>query len=230
MTLYGVELIVAEDLEEAASILADTLVEAARAGRSIALTGGHSPGRGYELAAEREPDWSKPSLWWGDERCVPPDDERSNYRLARETLLDRLEAQPGETHRIRGELGAAAAAEEYDRLLEGVRLELVLLGIGPDGHTASLYPNAPALEERERRAVPAEAKLEPFVDRVTMTVPVLASAPEMVYIVTGEDKADAAQRAFGRPPDPATPASLIRSNAGTTRVVADRAAAARLLD
>ena len=78
--------------------------------------------------------------------------------------------------------------------------------------------------------MPAEAKLEPFVDRVTMTVPALASAPEMVYIVTGEDKADAAERAFGRPPDPATPASLIRSNAGTTRVVADRAAAARLLD
>ena len=230
MTLYGVELLVADDPGQAASILADTLVEAARAGHAIALTGGHSPGHAYQLAAEREPDWSKASLWWGDDRCVPPDDDRSNYRLARENLLDRLEVQPAETHRIRGELGAEAAADEYDALLRDVRLDLVLLGLGADGHTASLFPNTPALEERERRAVPTEAKLEPFVDRVTMTIPVLASAPEVVFIVTGTDKADAAERAFGRPSDPGTPASLVRSRAGTTRVVGDRAAAAQLLD
>lgn len=230
MTLYGVELVVADDLEQAASILADTLVGAARSGHAIALTGGHSPGRGYQLASEREPDWSKTSLWWGDDRCVPPDDDRSNYRLVRENLLDRLEAEPAETHRIRGELGADAAADEYDALLLGVQLDLVLLGVGPDGHAASLFPSTPALEERERRAVPTEAGLEPFVDRVTMTIPMLASAPEVVFIVTGADKAEAAERAFGRPPDPATPASLVRSRAGTTRVVADHAAAARLLD
>ena len=81
-----------------------------------------------------------------------------------------------------------------------------------------------------RELQPTEAKLEPFVDRVTMTIPVLASAPEVVFIVTGTDKADAAERAFGRPPDPGTPASLVRSRAGTTRIVADRAAAAKLLD
>jgi 6-phosphogluconolactonase len=229
VTLYGVELVVADDPEEVASIVADELDEAARAGRELALTGGTTPARAYQLAAEREPDWSKASLWWGDERCVPPDDERSNYRLARENLLDRLEAQPGVLRRIRGELGAEAAAAEYDELLEDVRLELVLLGLGPDGHTASLFPNAPTLEERERRAVPAEAKLEPFVDRVTLTVPVLSSAPEVLFIVAGAEKAEAAERAFARPPDPATPASLIRSSAGTTRVVADRAAASRLL-
>jgi 6-phosphogluconolactonase len=229
MSLYGVELVVADDLEQAASILADTLVEAARAGCAIALTGGHSPGRAYQLAAERQPDWSGASVWWGDERCVPPDDERSNYRLARENLLDRLEAQPAESHRIRGELGADAAADEYDALLQDVRLDLVLLGVGPDGHTASLFPHTPALEERERRAVATEAKLEPFVDRVTMTIPMLASAAEVVFILTGADKADAAERAFGRLPDPATPASLVRSSDGTTRVVADHAAAARLL-
>ena len=230
MTLYGVELLVADDPGQAASILAETLVEAARAGHAIALTGGHSPGHAYQLAAEREPDWSKASLWWGDDRCVPPDDERSNFRLVRENLLDRLEAQPAETHRIRGELGAEAAADEYDALLRDVRLDLVLLGLGADGHTASLFPNTTALKERERRAVPTEAKLEPFVDRVTMTIPVLASAPEVVFIVTGTDKADAAERAFGRPSDPGTPASMVRSKAGTTRVVADRAAAAKLLD
>ncbi len=153
MTLYGVELIVADDLEEAASILADTLVEAARAGRSIALTGGHSPGRAYELAAEREPDWSKSSVWWGDERCVPPDDERSNYLLARETLLDRLEAQPAETHRIRGELGAAEAAEEYDRLLEGVSLGLVLLG-----HRAGRPHRVPVSERARARGARAPGR------------------------------------------------------------------------
>ena len=228
MTLYGVELIVAEDPEAAASIVADELAEAARAGRAIALTGGTSPGRAYQLAAEREPDWSRASLWWGDERCVPPDDDRSNYKLARENLLDRVEAQPAEVRRIRGELGPEVAADEYDALLQDVRLDFVLLGLGPDGHTASLFPNAPTLTERERRAVATESKLEPFVDRVTMTVPVLSSAPEVVFIVTGEGKAEAVERAFARPPDPSTPASLIRSTAGTTRVVADRAAASRL--
>jgi 6-phosphogluconolactonase len=229
MTLYGVELIVAEDPEEVASIVADELDEAARAGRAIVLTGGTTPGRAYELAAEREPDWSRASLWWGDDRCVPPDDDRSNFKLARDSLLDRLEAQPAEVRRIRGELGAEVAADEYDGLLRDVRLGFVLLGLGPDGHTASLFPNAPALAERERRAVAAVAQLEPFVDRVTMTVPVLSSAPEVVFIVTGEGKAEAAERAFARPPDPSTPASLIRSTAGTTRVVADRAAATGLL-
>jgi len=229
VTLYGVELVVGDDPEQVASIVADELDEAARAGRAIALTGGRSPGRAYQLAAEREPDWSKASLWWGDERCVPPDDDRSNYKLARENLLDRLEAQPAEVHRIRGELGAEAAADEYDALLQDVRLGLVLLGLGPDGHAASLFPNAPTLDERERRAVPAEAGLEPFVARVTMTVPALSSAQEVLFIVTGADKAEAAERAFARPPGPATPASLIRSSTGTTRVVADRAAASGLL-
>ena len=230
MTLYGVELIRLEDEEKAASFVADELVAAARAGSSIVLTGGRSPGRAYELAAEREPDWSPATLWWGDERCVPPDDERSNFRLARETLLDALSVQPREVHRIEGELGADAAADAYDADLEGVRLDLMLLGIGPDGHAASLFPNEPTLEERSRRVVAAEAKLEPFVDRVTMTVPVLCSAPEVLFIVTGESKADAVERAFARPLGPEAPASLVRSATGRTRVVADRAAAARLPD
>jgi 6-phosphogluconolactonase len=130
--------------------------------------------------------------------------------------------------RIRGELGAEKAAREYDELLRGIELDYVLLGIGPDGHTASLFPGQPTLDEREHRAIPAEAKLEPFIDRVTMTVPVLSSAPAVVFIVTGEGKAEAVERAFGRPPDRETPASLIRSAAGRTSVVADAAAAAAL--
>ena len=228
MTLYGVELVRATDAEEVASVVADLLVDAARDGRAIALTGGTSAGRAYELAVEREPDWSAASLFWGDERCVPPNDSRSNYRLARDTLLDHLEAQPREVRRIRGELGGAAAAEEYDRELEDVELGLVLLGLGPDGHVASLFPNQQTLEERQRRAIPAEAKLEPLVERVTMTVPALCSAPEVVFIVTGETKAEAVGRAFGQAPDPTTPGSLVRSTSGRTRVVADPAAASRL--
>lgn len=228
ITLYGVELTVCPDAEEVASVVADELVAAARDGQAIVLTGGTSPGRAYELAAQRDPDWSAASLWWGDERCVPPEDERSNFRLARETLLDGLEAPPREVQRIRGELGAEGAADEYDRLLSGVRLDFVLLGLGPDGHAASLFPGEPTLDERERRAIPAEARLEPFVDRVTMTVPMLSSAPAVVFIVTGEEKAEAAEHAFGRPPNPATPASLIRAKAGRTSVIADTAAAAAL--
>jgi 6-phosphogluconolactonase len=93
---------------------------------------------------------------------------------------------------------------------------------------ASLFPDQPALEERDRRAIPNEAKMDPFVERVTMTVPVLCSAPDVVFIITGEEKAVAVERAFGRPPGPETPSSLIRSAVGRTRVVLDAAAAARL--
>jgi 6-phosphogluconolactonase len=228
VTLYGVELVRCADAEEVASVVADELVAGARSGHSVVLTGGGSPGRAYELAADREGDWSAASLWWGDERCVPPDDERSNFLLARQKLLDRIEARPREVQRIRGELGAEEAAREYDELLQRVRLDYVLLGIGPDGHTASLFPAQPGLEERERRVIPSKPTLEPFVERVTMTVPVLCSAPEVVFIVTGEGKAEAVERAFGRPASPETPASLIRSAAGRTRVVADAAAAAGL--
>ncbi len=228
MTLYGAELVRVADVEEAARVVAEELVTAARAGQAIVLTGGTTPGHAYTLAAEAEPDWSSAALWWGDERCVPAEDERSNFRLARERLLDRLSMQPRATHRIRGELGAETAAAEYDTELEGARLDLVLLGIGADGHTASLFPNQPTLDERSRRAIPAEAKLEPFVDRVTLTVPILCSAPEVLFLVTGEQKAEAVERAFGRPPDPSTPASLIRSAGGRTRVVADAGAASRL--
>jgi 6-phosphogluconolactonase len=229
MTLFDVELIRVENEEEVASLVADELVAAARAGSAIALTGGHSPGLAYELAAHREPDWSGATLWWGDERCVPPDDDRSNYLLARERLLDNLATQPRQVHRIRGEAGAEAAAQEYDRLLDGATLEFVLLGLGPDGHAASLFPNQPTLDERERRAIPAEAKLEPFVDRVTMTVPVLCSAPDVLFLASGEEKAEGVERAFGRPPGTDAPASLIRSANGRTRLVVDEAAASRLV-
>jgi 6-phosphogluconolactonase len=229
VTLDGVELIRLEDEEAAASFVADELVAAARTGSSIALTGGKSPGRAYELAAERERDWSGATLWWGDDRAVPPDDENSNYRLADDTLIRSLTGRP-EIRRIRGELGAQAAADEYDRLLEGELLDLILLGLGPDGHAASLFPNQPTLDDRSRRAIRAEPTLEPFVARVTMTVPVLCSAPEVLFLATGESKADAVERAFAQPASRKAPASLIRSSVGRTRLVVDEAAASSLPD
>ena len=202
----------------------------AEANGHVALTGGTTPARAYELAAELRPDWSATEVWWGDDRCVPPEHEWSNYGLAKRTLLDRLAVQPAAVHRIQGELGAERAADEYDRELEGVTLDLVLLGMGPDGHIASLYPHAPGLAERERRAIPAEAKLEPLVDRVTMTIPVFESAPLVLFFVAGAERADAVRRAFAEPPSEATPASLVRSKNGQTVVILDPAAAQELRD
>jgi len=217
------EIVVVEDAEAAARAGAEHLVEAARAGKQLALSGGSTPGRAFELAAELEPDWSRAGLWWGDDRAVPPDDERSNYRLAKEHLLDRLEGLPAE-HRIRGELGAAAAAEAYERELEGITLDLALQGIGPDGHTASLFPGKPSLEERERRVIASEPGLEPWVERVTLTIPALCAIPFVLFLVSGEGKADAARRAFADEPSAETPASLVRGAARTV-VVLDKAAA-----
>jgi 6-phosphogluconolactonase len=222
-----VELVVAENAEAAAREAAERLVAAARRGDRIFLSGGSTPRPAYELAAHLEPDWSRASVWWSDERCVPPDDERSNFHLAQQTLLGRLAERPT-VHRIRGELGETQASAEYERELDGRVSGLALLGLGPDGHTASLFPNAPALEERERLVVAAQPGLEPFVQRVTLTLPALAAADELVFLVTGEGKADAVFRAFGGPPHPATPGSMARSAHGRTTAILDRAAAARL--
>jgi 6-phosphogluconolactonase len=155
---------------------------------------------------------------------VPPSDERSNYRLVRERLLDRLERGPAVEHRVRGELPAEEAAGRYADELRGVVLDLVLLGLGADGHTASLFPNDPALEER--RSVVAVRR--PDVDRVTLTLPVLRGASAVIFLAAGADKADAVRRAFAEPPSPATPASLVRSSAGVTYAFLDREAGGAL--
>jgi 6-phosphogluconolactonase len=213
-------------LDDPSTAAAELLAEAARAGGHVALAGGSTVGAAYKTTAALAPDWSGLEVWWGDERAVPPDDERSNYRLVRETLLDLLETPPAAVHRIEGELGAAEAARRCDEALENVTLDLALNGIGPDGHTASLFPHAPALDERDRRAVAAEAGLEPFVARITLTPPVFAAAGLLVYLVTGAAKAEAVQRAFAEEPSPATPASLVRGR--RTIALLDRAAAIRL--
>jgi 6-phosphogluconolactonase len=222
-----VQLVVVRDAAAAAAAVAELLVEAARAGGAIVLAGGSTPRRSYELAAETLRDWHETAVWFGDERCVPPDDPLSNQRLVRESLLDRLEAPPT-VHAVRTDLPAGQAAAAYDEALRGIRLDLALLGLGPDGHTASLFPHAPSLDVHDRLAVAATPGLEPFVERVTMTIPALAAAAQVVFLAVGADKAAAASRAFAGPPSPTTPASLVRSAAGTTTAILDRAAAASL--
>ena len=225
--MSDVELVVVEDAKEVAAVVAERLASAAHEGGNVVLTGGTTPEQAYQEAARRAPNWGAVEVWWGDERCVPPDDERSNYGMAKRALLDRLERAPHAVHRIRGELGAEEAAADYERELGDTELDLLLLGVGPDGHVASLFPDAPTLRQR-RRVLPAEAGLEPFVDRVTLSLPTLKSAREILFMLTGESKADAARRAFASKPSPETPASLVRATNGRTIAILDRAAAAKL--
>ena len=222
------EVVVCRDADDAARTAARELVRTAEAGGHIALAGGSTPRRAYEHAAQMQAFWPRASLWWGDERCVDPGNPRSNYRLVREALLDRLAQPPQAVHRIRGELGPEPAAALYDEELRAVRLDCVLLGVGPDGHTASLFPRSPALDEVERAAVAADAGLEPFVPRVTLTLSKLSEASLVHFLVAGAAKAEAVERAFARPPNAETPASVVRSRDGRTVVVLDAAAAGRL--
>lgn len=215
-------------LDDPAVVVGELLATQARLGGSLVLTGGSTPGRAYERAAALEPDWSAATVWWGDERCVPLDDERSNYHLAARTLLDHLLGPPLAVHRIRGELDPQEAADELDAALRAVELDLLLLGLGPDGHVASLFPGSPQLGVDDRRAVHGPPGLEPFVERVTMTMPVLRSAKRIVVLVTGEQKADAVARAFGGEVDDEVPASLLRLADAPVEVFLDDAAACKI--
>ena len=227
--MSSVDITVVAYPEQAARLAAERLAEQARVGGHVVLTGGSTPRLAYELAAMLEPDWSRVELWWGDERCVPPDDERSNYGIAKTALLDRLESAPAAVHRIEGELGRDEGSVEYRLELTDVgTFDLVLVGLGPDGHIASLFPKFPSLDVRGRDVVGSEAGFEPFVDRISMTLPRIRNTHELLFLVTGEDKAEAVSRALAGDPSPGTPGSLARAAEGTTRAILDRAAAAML--
>jgi 6-phosphogluconolactonase len=223
----AVAFVVTESADAAASAAAVLLAEAAAAGGSIVLAGGSTPRRAYELAAGLHSDWGDAEVWFGDDRCVPANDSRSNQRLVREALLERLVVEPT-VRAIPTTLAPVAAAALYDAALTGEILDLVLLGLGPDGHTASLFPNAASLDARDRLAVAAEPTLEPFVERITMTIPALESGTHVVFLAVGGDKAGAVRHAFVEKPSRATPASLVRSRHGKTTVIVDEAAATRL--
>jgi 6-phosphogluconolactonase len=223
----SLDLVVAPDADAAAAAAAALLVDVATAGGSIVLAGGSTPRRAYELAAEAHSDWGDAEVWFGDDRCVPSDDPRSNQLLVREALLERLVVPPT-VHAMPTSLAPAAAAALYDAALTGEALDLVLLGLGPDGHTASLFPNAPSLEVGDRLAVVAEPGLEPFVQRITLTIPALEAGRHVVFLAVGAGKAPAVRRAFAEEPSRATPASLVRSRDGRTTVILDEAAASLL--
>lgn len=209
----------------------DPALEAAEllvaAGGHVALTGGSTPRAAYERAAAARDDWSGVDFWFTDERCVPPEHEHSNFGMADRALLSRAEGAT--VHRMRGELGPEDGATAYENELDQFgpgALDFILLGVGPDGHICSLFPGYEALGERERRVVGVETPgMAPLVSRITLTLPVVNASTQIVFLVAGEDKADAARRVFAGPPDPAAPGSLVEGN-----VVAllDPAAAARL--
>jgi 6-phosphogluconolactonase len=212
--------------DDVAGVAAELLLGATG---NVVLAGGSTPKQAYALVHERGRDWAQTRLWLGDERHVPLDDERSNGRMARDQLG---EDAPIEFVDTTLELDAAAA--DYEQRLRAALtgragVDLVLLGLGPDSHTASLFPGKPALDETERFVVGVpEAGMEPQVPRVTMTFPVFAAARQVVFLVAGADKADAMVRAFGDPPDVSAPAARVLPQAGELVVIADPAAMSKM--
>ncbi len=231
-----VEIDVVDDPGRACSAM---LVGVAAGGGHIVLTGGSTPRAAYgefvDAVRAVGIDVSGCTMWFGDERCVPPDDERSNYGLAKAAMFDPLgDLGLPAIHRMKGELGPRDAAEDYERALREAgspRFDLVLLGMGSDGHCASLFPDQESLSERSRSVVGVEqAGLEPFVPRVTMTFPRLANTRQVVFLVTGESKAEAVAAVFGprAKPDPHVPSSLLVPLTKEVKVLLDPAAASGL--
>lgn len=228
-----------EVVENPARACAAMLVGATAARGDIVLAGGSTPRAAYEefVEAARSVDLplSETTIWFSDERCVPPDDSRSNFLMAKQSLLDPLgDAASSRVRRMRGELGPEAAADEYERELREAgppEFDLLLLGIGPDGHTASLFPDQQSLSERSRLVVGVpEAGLEPFVPRVTLTLRAVAAAKHVVFLISGQSKAEAVARAFGGAarPDPHVPSSMVPPVAKRVTVLLDPPAAERL--
>lgn len=216
---------------------------AARGKFTVAMAGGSTPRRLYQLLAEtpfrEQVDWSKIQFFWGDERGVVPDHKDSNYRMAGEALLQKLALPAGQVHRMPAEReDREAAARDYQAEIARVFgvspqgeppvFDLVLLGMGPDGHTASLFPSTEALQDKTRWVVP---NYVPKFDawRLTMTPLVLNRAATVIFLVAGEDKAERLPEVLEGPPDTdRLPSQLIRPTTGRLLWFVDRAAAARL--
>jgi len=189
-----INLIVLESAEDVASAAAADIAEALRDGaRSLVLAGGTTPRRCYELLSRMEVDWGRVSILFGDERCVRPDHPDSNYRMAREALLDRV--SPATVYRMPAELGPDEAAGLYAHVVAAVApLDVVVLGVGEDGHTASLFPGHPALNATGL-AVGIRDSPKPPSQRVTLTLAALQAARRVIILATGAGKADAVARA-----------------------------------
>ena len=212
----------------------------------LALSGGATPQRTFERLAEAalssRMDWTRVHVVWGDERCVPPDDAASNYRLARSLLLDHVPVRPEHVHRILGELDAPEAAARYEMTLRalldtpvgpprtepGARIDFVLLGLGPDGHTASLFPGSPGIGDLVNWAIPARANAAPAW-RVSLTRAVINAAGEVAFVVSGAAKAEVLRRVLeGHRRQLELPAQAINPSSGSARWYVDADAAAML--
>lgn len=224
------------DAAAAFAVVVQAAVEA-RGRAAVAFSGGETPRALYRfLAAEpnrhRLP-WPRIHAFWGDERGVPPEHAESNFRLARETLFDHVPLPPENVHRIRGEISAAAAAQEYEADLQRFfagdappRFDVVWLGLGRDGHTASLFPGSPALAETQRLAVAVSGPPPLLSPRVTLTLPVINRARHVFFLVLGADKsAVLAEVLTGEPRAQTLPAEGVRPEAGELVFWVDRAAA-----
>lgn len=206
---------------------------AARGRFVVALSGGSTPRATYVLLASDEfaarVDWSRVHVLWGDERCVPPDHAESNYRMAREVLLDKVPIPAENVHRMRGELSPDQAATAYQAELEAVlgaggRFDLVLLGMGADGHTASLFPGTAALEEGERTVVAVTVK-GLCAWRVTLTLPVINAGRDVLFLVSGAAKGPTLARMCA---GELFPAGLVQPDEGQLTWLVDLAAAGQL--
>jgi 6-phosphogluconolactonase len=207
---------------------------------AVALSGGSTPRALFELLAAPQNaqhiGWSKVHVFWGDERTVPPDHPDSNYRMAKEALLDHVALPASSVHRMPGEVEPVQAAAEYEQILRSffaaragkVRFDLILLGMGDDGHTASLFPHTAALDETERLVA---ANYVPKLDtwRITLTAPAINSAAHIAFLVSGAGKADVLRRVLQGPRQPhELPSQMIQPVDGELVWLLDRAAAGRL--
>lgn len=224
--------------EAAARAIAErlTLAVRTRGSSSIALSGGQTPRVMYGRLARdhaRDVPWAQVHIFWGDERYVPPDDERSNYRLAYDALLAHVPVPPANVHRMPTDAADPRdAAASYERALRAhfptpwPRFDLMLVGLGEDGHTASIFPNSPALDETERWVVAVTGPSGPRV-RLTLTLPAITHAAAIDVIVSGSSKAEALRQALADPADyRRSPASALRQTSGALVWWADSAAAA----
>ena len=208
---------------------------------TLCLTGGSTPAPTYELLATRfhlSVDWKEVQFFWGDERCVPPDDPASNFGMANRTILSKLALRPEQVHRMRGEDVPAQAAQEYERELSAFfRMEqpddcpsfnLLLLGLGDNAHIASLFPHHSALHETERLVDPVEVEAVPS-RRISLTLPVINNAERVMFLVSGESKAAAVSKILQGPSDPDQyPAQYVKPRSGEIVWLMDKAAASGL--
>jgi 6-phosphogluconolactonase len=234
--------------ESAAEAFTRAAADAIRTSGSfkLALSGGSTPRDLYALlASDRHAarvDWSRVHVFWGDERCVAPSDPESNQRMARAALLDHVPLAASHVHAIRGDGDPPAEATRYERALReafatptgpprstpGARFDLVLLGLGDDGHTASLFPGSPAVREARRWAMAARGGPH-ATSRITLTPPVINAAAEVIFLVSGAAKAAILKRVLCGPREPEPlPAQAIQPRAGELCWLVDAAAASAL--